>query len=189
MAYTTDQASQGISVRAGQTLRIQIRVPVHVIAAKIKTRGGTPLVRHHVQAIDPDTNQPVGEPVMTDDQGRVQIEVPDGRGYHLRIVDDDPGDEIPHPSVGHPPTEDHVALAVRFLSNTGATVHGVAWTATGPGGSFSGTTDENGCLELEHIVDGVYEIQIRGHGYKVHTVRESDFPGGSITPSKLLMRG
>jgi hypothetical protein len=186
-SYSVDEASQGIPVQGGQTLRISVRVPVKAIAAKINTRGGTPLVRHQVQVIDPDTGEPVSDPIATDDQGRVVVEVPDDRGYHIRILDDDPGDARHHEAVGYDPTEDHIVLSVRLISATGSPVGHESWTATGPGGSFTGTTDDNGCLAVDNIEHGVYLVGVRGRTYKVHTLRTSDFPGDNVAPSKLVL--
>ncbi len=75
---------------------------VHVIAVEVKTIGGTLLVNHPVRIIDPDTREPIGDTVMTDDKGVLRKVVPEKKTYWIEIL----GEELDLPAPPLAPDEE-----------------------------------------------------------------------------------
>jgi hypothetical protein len=78
-------------------------------------------------------------------------------------------------------------LSVHLVDAAGTPLASEQWSATGPGGaSLSGTTNAQGDISCGPTEPGVYELTVRSHTYKVHTVRESLLAPG--TPNRLVIR-
>ncbi len=169
--------------------RVEVTSPAHYISRKLVARGGTPFVHQPVEIIDPDTGRPVGDPVTTDAEGNVFVRVPEDKAYAIRIVDDDEPDDPPPGIESHDAPDsdiDATVLAVRLVDPAGAAIANESWEATGPGGRLSGTTDAEGDVGHEGVAAGVYELTVRGHTYKVHTLYVSDLD--PERPNKLVVR-
>jgi hypothetical protein len=62
-----------VSAQSAPPIVATLRADQHVIATELKAVGGTALGGERVVAIDPDSGEPVGEPVTADEKGAVRI--------------------------------------------------------------------------------------------------------------------
>ena len=167
-----------------------LRKDVHVLSTRITARGGTPLVDQLVEIVDPDSHEPVGPPVRTDENGQLLAEVPEDKPYDIRILDDDEPDPIESPLERSPvdeSQEERPVLAVRLLDESGAPLANERYEAKGPMGSFSGITDAEGDVEVDGVESGAYEITIRGKTLKAHTLYSTDLEQDG-EPYRLVVR-
>ncbi|HZV01268.1 MAG TPA: hypothetical protein VFF73_31440 [Planctomycetota bacterium] len=137
-----------------------------ILALEIKTIGGTPAQNELVQVIDREKNQPVGDPVRCDDDGKVFVPVPENKEYDLRIVCDDPPDRN---QVTDDDTLINNLLICRFTDIFGVPVANETVKISGPSGDLEAPTDEDGCLDL-HLDPGLYDLRIKDETFKAHTV-------------------
>src|SRR5207253_6268006 len=97
------------------------------LTTTIRAIGGTPLMNQPVQVIDPDTGKPVGDPVTTDAEGHIAVKVPENKKYGIRVLDDDPGDDVPPPEAMDPydaAQDDPPHLFVRLFDAAGKPLAG-----------------------------------------------------------------
>ena len=143
----------------------------------IRAIGGTPLMHQPVQVIDPDTGEEVGEPLSTDAEGRIAVRVPENKKYGIRILDDDPGDDLPPPEAMDPydpAQDDPPQIFVRLLDAAGKPLAGIDYEVTGKGGfSHKGKTDAEGDVEMEGVPAGGYELKIQGRTLQIPTIVSS----------------
>ena len=158
----------------------------YFLSRRLLAHGGTPFANQPVRIIDPDTGARVGGVVRTDSAGNLFVRVPENKPYHLSIVDPHQHDHArPGPNTSGP--LDYPMLTVRLVDAAGAPLANEQWRATGPGGAtLSGTTDAQGDISCGPAVFGVYELTVRGHTCKVHTVRESRIDPS--LPNRLVIR-
>jgi phage protein D len=147
------------------------------LSTQIRATGGTPLMHQQVQVVDPDTGEPVGDPVTTDAEGRIAVEVPQNKKYGIRILDDEPGDDVPPPEAMDPydpAQDDPPRIFVRVLDANGKPLAGVDYEVTGKGGfSHKGKTDAEGDVEMEGVPAGSYELKIQGRKFQIPTIVSS----------------
>jgi phage protein D len=147
------------------------------LSTVIRALGGTPLMNQPLQVIDPDTGKAVGEPVTTDAEGRIAVRVPENKKYGIRILDDDPGDDVPPPEAIDPydaAQDDPPQIFVRLLDVNGKPLAGVDYEVTGKGGfSHKGKTDAEGEVAMEGVPAGGYELKIQGKKFQIATIVSS----------------
>jgi len=162
---------------------------VYVLSRRIVGRGGTPLREHRVEIVHSDTGELVGVPQDTDAEGNLFVEVPENRPYHLRLVD--PAGPIDAPydlelaPAGDVDMEESL-LTVRLLDNRGRALAHERIDVRAPNGTtFTITTNADG--EYHRATDqGVYELTVRQHIYKLHTLR--DRYCDPAVPCRLIVR-
>jgi len=85
------------------------------------------------------------------------------------------GTEILHPEYGLSPRVHYIGLPKRFVAGTvydsikEEIIKDATCTATGPGGSFTGTTDAFGDFYLDGLESGKYTLTINATGYTAKT--------------------
>jgi len=168
----------GLVRRAGELPALRAFLgPTCFLSTVIRSIGGTPLMNQLVQVIDPDSGESVGQPVTTDAEGHIAAPVPENKKYGIRILDDDPGDDVPPPEAMDPydaARDDPPRIFVRLLGADGKPLAGVDYEVTGKGGfSQKGKTDAEGDVEMEGIPAGGYELKIQGHKLQVPTIVSS----------------
>jgi hypothetical protein len=150
---------------------------VFFLSTCIRAIGGAPLMNQAVQVVDPDSGEPIGDPVTTDAEGRIAVEVPENKKYSIRILDDDPGDDVPPPEAMDPydaAQDDPPGIFVRVLDAQGTSLAGVDYEVTGKNGfSHKGKTDARGDVEMEGVPAGSYELKIQGKKFQIPTIVSS----------------
>lgn len=176
---------------AGQTpLAVAIKPDVHVVATQINAIGGAPLAGTLVQLVDPETAAAEGDPVRTDDQGKVLAVVSENKPYDLKILDGDGAIETPGPQQ-NPPIEEQLRLSgiyVRVLDAGRRPRAGVAFKVKGgPSGiDVGGTTDAEGDVTIAAADAGAYDLEVDGKTLKVHTVYARDLKADP-TPYRIVV--
>lgn len=128
---------------------------VHVLATQLFSPGGVPLAGERVQLIDPQTDEPWGPPLRTDERGELRVEVPHPGPWDLRFVHDD-YEEPDTPGDDEVTTELHVL----FVDPGGEPLPDLAVNVHGPTPAEA-RTDEGGTLHLE-VAPGAYALEVRG---------------------------
>lgn len=165
------------TVSAQKPLAVTLKPDLHVIATQVNAIGGAPLAGTKVQAVDPETGLPEGDPVETDEQGKVLLTVADNKPHDIKIIDEDDHEPASPEQLDpeQPGAEDAARLYVRVFEGGGATRPGVAFKVAGPDGfSDEGTTDADGDIELMGVAPGAYEVTIGDQKFKVHSIFQSD---------------
>jgi phage protein D len=149
----------------------------YFLTTVIKAIGGTPLMNQPVQIVDPDSGEDVGEPVTTDAEGHIAVQVPENKKYGIRILDEDPGDDVPPPEAMDSydaAQDDPPRIFVRVLDAQGKPLAGVDYEVTGKNGfSHKGKTDAEGDVEMEGVPAGSYELKIQGKQFQIPTIVSS----------------
>ena len=142
---------------------------VYVLAAEVKLIGDTPLIRHAVRVLDPDTGDVVADGLTTDENGIVRTEVPAKKTYRIEIVDRDPDLHVlPTLATKHP------VLRCAFVDLAGSPVPDLDVTVKDLDGQAADyTTDEDGMLEVPAPL-GLHEVVVGDDSYWVHTLLHSD---------------
>ncbi|MGZ6124246.1 MAG: hypothetical protein ACXWLR_04755 [Myxococcales bacterium] len=163
----------------------QIEITLHA-------KGGTPMAHERIRIVDPDTDEPVGEAVVTDEEGVLRATVPEEKEYHL-VVEDEPAetDELPpladDPGGHEPSTSEHSMLSVELLDAERAPLKGERVQVKGEhGADFEVVTDDEGCFH-ELAENGVYELTVRGQSFKAHTIFHDDREGSEV-PYRFVLR-
>jgi hypothetical protein len=141
---------------------------VHVLAAEMKSIGNTPLVRHPVRILDPETGAEVAYAV-TDAEGVVRVEVPENKAYRIEIVDE--AEEHVAPPLH--PDDAAAVLLCQFLDTAGNPIANEKLEASAAGESFELQTDGNGRIESPARLDA-YELRIRGVAFTAHALLARD---------------
>jgi hypothetical protein len=139
----------------------------HVIATVVKGIGDTPLVRHRVRVVDPETGEPVTEWLETDDGGVLRTEVPEERAWRIEIEDRPAADDEDGPEID-PGREGGIVVCV-FTDRSGAPLAGERVEA----GEVALLTDEGGRLEAAASL-GPCELKVRGKTFLAHALPASD---------------
>jgi hypothetical protein len=134
----------------------------------MKSPGGLPLAHERVTIIDPDSAQPVGDPVVTDSDGRFAVRVPEQKNYHLRI-------EGEHTDDRQRPDDHEVEnlLCVRFFTLAGKPLAGETVKITGHADAL---TDEDGEIRVP-MPAGEYELDVGGVKFWIHTMLAMELGG------------
>jgi hypothetical protein len=196
-------------VKAGVTLRTGRRVVLVVNGAKGSSRyrakagedgftievtlhaaGGTPMAHERIRIVDPDTGNPVGEPVLTDEEGVLRAKVPEEKEYHLVVVNEAAKeDELPELELGghERDSSEHSVLSVELLDGDRQPLKGEKVQVKGTqGDGFEVVTDDDGCFH-QLAEAGVYELTVRGNSFKAHTIFHDD-RGDSAAPYRFVVR-
>src|SRR5207237_10057648 len=72
---TLAQLQSGVQLRVGQKSVLVVSAPF-AIEVQLTAAGGTPLAGERGRIVDPDTNQQVGNPEMTDKHGVLRPRAP-----------------------------------------------------------------------------------------------------------------
>ena len=89
---TLAQLQSGVQLRVGQKSVLVVSAPF-AIEVQLTAAGGAPLAGERVRIIDPDTNEQVGKPVMTDKHGVLRARVPEQKEYHFLPMPDEPKED------------------------------------------------------------------------------------------------
>ncbi|MEO5616739.1 MAG: hypothetical protein ABIS67_03130 [Candidatus Eisenbacteria bacterium] len=146
---------------------------VFVLAAAIKLLGDVPLVKGVVRIIDPDTDQPVGEAITTNEKGEVRVEVPEKKAYRIEIEDDELETEGPEPPPPLPEPQPAV-LVCQFVNAAGEPLDDEPvkfGAAAGDGDDF--TTDEKGRIRAPAEL-GPCKLEVRGQAFVAHSLPVED---------------
>lgn len=147
----------------------------HVLALTLKGLGGTPFANERVQVIDPDTGEPVGDPVMTNDQGELRAPVPAQKKYQVRALGDDPLEgEAPQPAVTG---DDHLHIDALFLDDGGEPLANEPVTVTHADGKSDGSTDESGWFHLSADA-GLFVLEVRQQKFHAFPAPSDAATGG-----------
>ncbi len=155
------------------------------IEVQLTAAGGTPMANERVRLYDPDTGQPVGEPVVTDEKGVLRAKVSAEKDYHVVVENDLPEEhELPSLDVDQgahePSSSEHWMLSVELLDAAQAPIKGEKVHVKGEhGAEFDAVTDDEGCFhELAEL--GVYNLTVRGKSFAAHTILHEDRQGTEI---------
>jgi hypothetical protein len=155
------QIQGGVKLRAGHPviLIVALKNATHILALTLKAVGGTPFANERVQVIDPETGDPVGEPVTTDENGELRAPVPAKKKYRVRALSDDPleSDDTPRPAVT---LDDHLHIAALFLDESEQPLANEPVSVTHGGDKSDGTTDESGWFHLSADA-GLFVLEVR----------------------------
>lgn len=141
---------------------------VYVLAAEVKLIGDTPLIKHPVRVLDPDTGEVVASGV-TDENGIVRTDVPANKTYRIEIVDRDPDLHV------LPPLKTkHPVLRCAFVDVAGSPVPDLDVTVKDLDGQAADyTTDEDGMLVVPAAL-GLHEVVVGDDSHWVHSLLHSD---------------
>jgi len=167
----TSSAAAASSSSSSQPAHQAEKPKAYVISRRLLARGNTPLREHRVEIRDPDSGALVGVPEDTDADGNLFVVVPENRPYDLHLV----GDEAPLVVPADEPLwqSDEAVLIFRLITPTRSALGNERFEVRGPNGErFSGTTNADGDFQRS-LAPGVYELTVRRHAYKLHTLRRS----------------
>ena len=143
---------------------------VHFIALEVKALGGTPLANHQVRVLDPDTGEPIGDWMETDDAGILRTRVPDERTFRIEILDED----LEAAGAAQPTLPETAALLrCRFVDAAGRPVAGAPVEAAVDDDKLALHTDENGRIEAPARL-AAYRLTIRGQTFTAHALTVAD---------------
>ena len=166
------------------------RFAIHVA---LKAAGGTPLAHERIRIHDPDTNQPVGEPAVTDDKGVLSARVPEEKEYQFFVENDAGEEEVPDPFADAlvPPErdqDDHAVLLVALFDAKGKPVKGeTVQVKDAEGNAQETTSSDDGRVEL--IVEpGLFTLQARGKSLLAHSIFHDELCEAERPPYKFVIR-
>ena len=162
-------APKTFQVWTGKRHVFRVRRPeVYWIAVEVKLIGDTPAVHHEVRILDPDSGEPIGDPVMTDDQGVLRAEVPENKEYKLELVDREPTLFDSMDFALHP--EDRGAvLRCQFVHASGEPLVEAEIHAKFEETEDVYTTDEDGRIEGTAQL-GLYELTYGDQTFHAHSL-------------------
>lgn len=141
---------------------------VFLLVAEVRLLGDTPLIRHAVRILDPDTGDAVAE-AETDEHGVVHAEVPAHKTYRLEIVDR--AIDVPSWETIDVP---HAVLRCRLVDPTGAPVPHLDVTVRDlDGHPIEVAADEDGLLEMPASL-GLYQVIVGDRVHWVHALLPRD---------------
>lgn len=152
-----------------------------VLEVHLHAAGGTPLANERVRIYDPDTGKPVGEPVVTDENGVLRARVPAEKEYQIHL-DADAGEEHSdafgehdHPLAAHlPHPDEHAVLHVVLLDGKGEPLAGESVSIEDEhGASQEVKTDDGGQFQLV-VEHGPFTLKARGSSLLAHSVLSGD---------------
>jgi len=169
-----------------------LKPDVQVIVAEVKGIGDVPLANQKVQVVDPDSQEPVGDPVVADEKGKIVVLVPENKAFDLHIVDDDPGiDHPPHldPNIKDG-QDDRAFMFLQVVNPDGSPVAGEKLSLKSADGktTHDDTTNDKGTIEVE-VPPGVYEVSVKGKTLKASTLYFSDFAEEGGKPYSIIVPG
>jgi phage protein D len=142
---------------------------VHVIAVEVKTIGGTLLVNHPVRILDPDTGEPIGPDIKTNDKGVLRKVVPEKKAYRIEIL----GEELELPAPLLHPDLKHDWLICHFVDPSGNPIAHEKVKGSVGNDKFEFMTDENGKID-EPADLGPIELEIKGQTFQAHSITQED---------------
>lgn len=142
---------------------------VHVIAVEVKGLGGTPLANHRVRVLDPETGEPIGDWLETDDAGVLRTRVPDERTWRIEILDEDLEAAAAQPTL----PETSALLRCQFVDREGRPVPNEPVEAAVDDDQLSLRTDENGRIDAPARL-AAYRLTIRGQSFTAHALTAAD---------------
>jgi len=150
-----------------ETKREPKPLDVYLIAAQVKSIGGTLLVNHPVRILD-EKGRRVGKDLLTDGEGVVRAHVPEPKSYRIEIVDED----LDSASVRlHPETS--AVLLCHFVDEAGSPIAGEAVEASAGEDKLQLRTDGAGRLEAAARL-GDWQLTIRGQTFLAHALPAAD---------------
>jgi len=186
---TSAQLKAGVQLRVGQKTTLVLRAP-YAIEVQLTAPGGTPLAAERVRIVDPDTNEQVGQPVRTDEQGVLRARVPEQKEYHFFPVPDEPVEDPDPWSVRGPAAtagQEHGLLFVALTDESGQPLKDEKLEVKDESGSAQEVvTDEEGQIRLT-TDPGVYELRVSGKTFLAHTVFASDILGDDPPPYRFTL--
>jgi len=142
---------------------------VHLISVEVKAVGGTLLVNHPVQVIDPDSGKPVTPVLNTDAKGVLSTRVPEAKKYRIEILDDQ-SDHAPPPFAA---AEQPAVLVCQFLDAEGGPLARQKLEARVGKETLELTTDDEGFIRAA-VQLSPYELSILGHTFQAHGLPAAD---------------
>jgi hypothetical protein len=164
-----DGKPRSFMVWTGKRHVFRVKAPEYYwLVTQVKLLGDVPAIEHEVRLIDPDTGEVVGEPVMTDDEGVLRVEVPQNKAYHLQLADPEP-----EPADAPPPEqhvdEEHAILRCQFVHASGEPLAEAEIHARLGEHEMMLTTDEEGRIESPaHLGD--YELSWGEQVFHAHAL-------------------
>lgn len=152
------------------------------IETELTAAGGTPLVAEPVRIVDPDTDQQVGQPGVTDEHGVFRARVPEEKEYHLFALHEGAGKEVDawsgveHPAPSNPAAANgRPRLVVVVVDEKGLPVAGETVHVSAESGEekWDVETDGRGRLEME-VEPGLFTLEARGKSFVAHSVFNGD---------------
>jgi hypothetical protein len=167
-----DGKPRSFTVWTGKRHVFRVKAPEHYwLVAQVKLLGDVPAIEHEVKIIDPDTGETVGEPVMTDDQGVLRVEVPQNKTYHFALTDSEPEFESMSPEMHA--DDDHAVLRCQFVHASGEPLKEAEIHAKLGEDEMVLTTDEEGRIEQPaHLGD--YELSYGERVFHAHSLPTAD---------------
>lgn len=142
-----------------------------VLAVEVTTIGGTPLLRHPVRILDPDTGAVVVDDLQTDDDGVVRALVPEDKTYRIEILDED----WEPPAQLHEDADPGAVLACRFVDAHGLPIEGLEVEVRHGDAATTLVTDAAGWIESPAGL-GVYELRVGDETFVAHAILPEDLP-------------
>lgn len=162
------------SPQTGAPLEATLRRNVHVVSLQATGLGNVPLANQRVRIIDPDSREPVGDPIETDENGRLIAEVPENKPYDIEVVDDDDLEPEPVPDQDNEETElESARYHLLIVGRSGQPLANEPIRLIDEGRTTEGRTDENGIYSVASE-PGACEVEVRGTRRKAHTLFDSD---------------
>ena len=152
-----------------KTQRPEVEEEAFVLAAEVKTIGGTLLMNHPVRVLDPDTGAIVIDSIETDDDGVVRSLVPKNKTYRIEILDE----TWEGPEQAFESDDRRGMLVCRFVDATGAPVADLAVEARQDDQVSSLTTDAEGWIESAANL-APYELHVGEQVFHAHAVLAED---------------
>jgi hypothetical protein len=152
----------------------------YAIEIQLFAAGGTPLAAERVRVVDPDSQEDVGSPGVSDEQGIFRAGVPEEKEYQLFAVVDGIDQEIDAWSAegsapGDPVAGDeHPMLIVLVVDGQGVPLVDEAVQVKAESGeSWDLKTDARGRITLE-CEAGLFTVTARGTDLLAHSVFNGD---------------
>ena len=140
---------------------------VHLIAAQVKSIGGTVLANHPVRILD-ERGRRVGDDLVTDGEGVVRAHVPEPKKYRIEILDEDLD-----AAAAQVHRDEIAVLLCHFVDEAGAPIANEAVEASAGDDKIELRTDDGGRLEAQaRLTD--WKLTIRGQTFVAHALPAAD---------------
>jgi hypothetical protein len=162
-----------MGLKAGDNITLVVKqrlVDRFVVSLELKAPGGNPLAFEKVVVVHRKTKRPVGDPVTTDGDGKVSVEVPKDAKYDVKIVED----EAEHHEVSSDDHDTTAHLHCQFFDANEQPLVGETVKISGKGTSFEVVTGEQGEIDVP-TEPGDYNLEVKGEKFKAHTLYVKDF--------------
>jgi hypothetical protein len=162
-----------MGLTAGDNITLVVKPRVvdrFVVSLQLKAPGGCPLAFEKVVVVHSKTKQAVGDPVTTDGEGNVAVEVPMDAKYDVKILED----EAEHHEVSPDDHDTTAHLHCQFFDGNEQPLVGETVKISRGSTLFEVVTGDQGDIDVP-TEPGDYNLEVRGQKFKAHTLYVNDF--------------